>query len=632
MNGVKLPTSFQALLLAQTLGAFNDNLFRTLVQLYGLQFMALAQPEIIMAQTALIFTLPFIVFGGWADFLAGRYNNVALIRLVKLVEIGLLLLGIVAFIWNSLNLMLGVLFLLATKAAFFGPAKASLIPTVCPPEGVKPAHRRIELVSLIAIIGGVVAAGLLLSLHHNDVLTVNYYGLGLAAIGTISAFFIAAPRLKAATQPNQSFLWNPLTGLWRDLAFLKQRRDLFLTAWAYGYFWLLGLIFATNIMVYGKTHLGLEANQNTLLSLLPACLGLGLVSGAGLAGRWSGQKVELGLVLLGGLGITLAGLALYFSAASYAATAILLLLAGLCGGLFTIPLYAYLQIKATDMERGRVLATANSISGLCLLLGSLLYYILAVQLSVSPRLIFLLMGLVTGGVVIYTCLIIPQFFIRFMGWLLIHTVYHIEIIGAERVPERGPALLTPNHVTYVDALLISSTVQRFIRFVMIKSIYQTPILKPILKIMDVIPIAPKEGRESVAWSLNQARQRLQQGHVVCIFPEGKLTESGDMNEFRPGFETIMKGLECPIIPVYMHNVWGSIFSFEGGKYFWKLPKRLPYPIIIAYGSPLPATATAPEVAAAVQALAQEVEAKYRSPEKFSPGLGDLGIKNKEKTS
>jgi acyl-[acyl-carrier-protein]-phospholipid O-acyltransferase/long-chain-fatty-acid--[acyl-carrier-protein] ligase len=204
---------------------------------------------------------------------------------------------------------------------------------------------------------------------------------------------------------------------------------------------------------------------------------------------------------------------------------------------------------------------------------------------------------------------------------LVHTLYRIEIIGLERVPERGPALLTPNHVSFVDALLISGTVQRFIRFVMIKNIYQIPVLKPILKLMDVIPIAPQEGHESVSQSLNKARERLQQGHVVCIFPEGRLTEDGQIHEFRPGFETIMSGLDYPIIPVYLHNVWGSIFSFEGGKFFWKFPKQLPYPVTIYYGHPLPANAKASQVAAAVQTLAEEVEAR------MNPTLGVPKLKS-----
>jgi acyl-[acyl-carrier-protein]-phospholipid O-acyltransferase/long-chain-fatty-acid--[acyl-carrier-protein] ligase len=608
----QLPKGFQALVVAQSLGALNDNLFKTLLQLYVLQIIVLAHPETIIAQAAFIFTVPFIVFGPWAGYLADRFDKVNLIRLTKLAEIGIMILGAVAFILSNVPVMLFVLFLLAVVSTFFNPAKAGLIPEVCPSETVNKANSHIEATTLVAIIIGIAATGALLSFHQNNALTVTYYGLGVAAIGAVSAFFVPTPRQKHAGEMGQPFPWNPLAGIVRDISFLKQRKDLFLASLANGYFWLLGLIFATNIMVYGKEHLGLDESQNTLLSLLPACIGIGIAAGAMLAGRWSGKKVELGLVPLGGVGMALAGIALYFSITSYGATAIILLLAGVCGGLFTIPLYAYLQVKAKEAERGRVLATAGIINGLCLLLGSALYHLLAVELTLSPRIIFLLMGFVTAGVVVYTCTIIPQFFIRFLGWLLVHTIYRVEIIGVEHVPDRGPALLTPNHVSFVDALLISSTVQRFIRFVMIKQIYQNALLKPILEIMDVIPIAPYDGRESVSQSLNKARERLQQGHVVCIFPEGKLTVSGQMQEFRPGFEAIMSGLDYPIIPVYLHNVWGSIFSFEGGKYFWKLPKRLPYPITIYYGQPLPANAKAHEVAAAVQALAEEIEAKSKS--------------------
>lgn len=609
MSQIKLPQGFQALVVAQSLGALNDNLFKTLLQLYALQIIVVAHPETIIAQAAFIFTVPFILFGPWAGYLADRFNKVTLIRLTKLAEIVILLLGAAAFVWGSIHLMLFVLLLLATQSTFFGPAKAGLIPEICPPEAVNMANSRIEATSLVAIIGGIAATGVLLTLHHNNPLAVIYYGLGLALVGAISAFLVPQPGQKQTLAAGHSFPWNPLTGLVRDLVFLKQRRDLFLTSLANGYFWLLGLVFSSNVMVYGKAHLGLGNDQNTWLSLLPAFIGLGIAAGAMLAGRWSGRKVEWGLVPLGGVGMAIAGVALFFSARSYAATAVILLLAGVSGGLFTIPLYAYLQLKAKVTERGRVLAAAGIINGLCLLLGSILYHFLAVELALSPRWIFLLMGLVTAGIVIYTCTVIPQFFIRFLGWLLIHTIYHIKIIGVENVPERGPALLTPNHVSFVDALLISSTVQRFIRFVMIKSIYKSPLLRPILSLMDVIPIAPYEGRESVSWSLNQARERLQQGRVVCIFPEGRLTEDGRMQEFRPGFESIMAGLDYPIIPVYMHNVWGSIFSFEGGKYFWKLPKQLPYPITISYGQPLPPTAKASEVAAAVQALAEQVKSR-----------------------
>ena len=328
----QLPKGFQALVIAQSLGALNDNFFKTLLQLYVLQIIVLAHPETIMAQAAFIFTIPFILFGPWAGYLADRVDKVKLIRLTKLAEVVIIVLGIVAFILNSVTLMLFVLFLLATQATFFGPAKAGLIPEICQPEVVNAANSRIEAISLVAIIGGIAATGALLSFHQNDALTVTYYGLGVAAIGAVSAFFVPASQQMPAGKISQAFPWNPVMGIVRDVAFLKQRRDLLLTSLANGYFWLLGLIFATNIMVYGKIHLGLAESQNTLLSLLPAFIGLGIATGAVLAGRWSGKKVELGLVPLGGVGMTLASIALYFSVTSYVATALILLLAGLCGG------------------------------------------------------------------------------------------------------------------------------------------------------------------------------------------------------------------------------------------------------------------------------------------------------------
>lgn len=405
--------------------------------------------------------------------------------------------------------------------------------------------------------------------------------------------------------------------------FFGQRKDLFLTGLATGYFWLFGLIFLTNTLVYSQELLRPAAHPNALLALLLACLGLGIAVGIALVGRWSGQKIELGLVPLGGFGLFITGLGLYFSSGSYIGLTILSLLSGICAALFVIPLYAYLVFKSELSVRGQVLATAGLLAGLFLLGSALLYYLLAVTLALSPRTIYLSLSLLTAGVVIYICTIIPEYFIRFLGWLLTHTIYQIEIIGVEHVPARGPALLTPNHVSFIDAFLIGATVQRFVRFVMLKKFYEVPLFKPVLKLMDAIPIAPYEGKESVARSLSQAREKLQQGHVVCIFPEGKLTEDGQLNEFRPGFETIMAGLDCPIIPVYMHNVWGSIFSFEGNRFFWKWPKRLPYPISIRYGQPLPATAKAQEVAQAVQALAEETALALNADQSSRPPISSL---------
>jgi len=302
-----------------------------------------------------------------------------------------------------------------------------------------------------------------------------------------------------------------------------------------------------------------ESQNTVLLTLMPAYMGIGVAAGSLLAVRWSGRKVELGLVPLGGFGMALCGLILFYTSASYIATSIILVLTGIFGGLFIVPLYAYLQFFSPEKEKGRVLATAGIMNGLFLVLGSVIYYLLVVKLAMSAPLIFLVMGIITFLAVIYIITVIPEYFVRFCIWLLTNTVYRIKIIGDENVPYRGPALLIANHVTFIDAFLIGATVQRFVRFLMHHDYYKLPVMNSFFKLMFAIDIHPEAGHKSVAQSLQQAKNQLKEGHVVCIFPEGKLTRDGNLNEFRPGFETVMKDMDCPIIPIYMYKCMGKYF-------------------------------------------------------------------------
>jgi len=596
-----LPKGFAVFLATETLGAFNDNLYKMLLQLYVIQVLLPQNSEAIVSQASFLYTLPFVLFGPWSGYFADHYSKTKVMRLVKLFEIPIMGLALAAFICRSIPLMLFVLFCMALHSTFFGPAKAGFIPETCPDEGISRANSWLGMTTFLAIIGGMAFAGEIFRRHLQAPYVSVYYCLGVALLG-----FLVSCKLPL-TPPKASagkFPLNPLSGILRDLAFLKAKKGLFLASLANSYFWLLGLVFTNNILVYGKKILGLGESQSLELSLLPALLGIGIAAGSLLAGRWSGKKVELGLVPLGGLGMAAAGLALGFSGNSYPLTAFILFVSGVCGGLFAVPLNSYLQFEAPENEKGRVLATNGILNGLFLVLGSLLYHLLSVLLHLSASKIYIVMAVINLGVVAYICTVIPEYFLRFMAWLLTHTFYKIRIVGAENVPFHGPALLSANHISYVDALLVGATLQRFIKFIMYKKIYELPLVRQLCSIMEVIPIAPYEGKESVKASLEAARQKLLAGEVLCIFPEGQITRNGQMNEFRPGLESIMQGVSCPIIPVYLHNVWGSIFSFSGKKVLWKFPKRIPYPITIIYGKPLPPEAKAGEVEQAVKDLAE----------------------------
>ena len=600
----KLPRGFGAYILTESLGAFNDNFFKMLIQLYVISILALPDKEELISTAILVFTIPFVFFGPWAGYIADRFSKSNVMKIVKASEIPIMIAGTFAFYSGNLSLLLIILFLMASQSAFFAPAKAGFIPESCHPELISKANGIMGATTFFSIIVGTAVAGFFLLFFDNKVTLAASGAIGFAVMGTLSAMFITPVRPSGMSE---KFNLNPLSQILKDILHLSKNKWLFLAALASSYFWLAALIFQTNILVYASQHLGLTKNENDLISLLPAGMGVGIALGSLLASRWSEKKVEIGLVPLGGFGLTLSGILLFFSIHSYAFTFSVLFIGGVAGGLFIIPLNSYLQFEAGEKEKGRILSTVGILNGLFLVIGSIVYRLLAVTLKFSPAEISLTLGISTLLVTFYICYVVPEYFLRFMAWLLTHTFYKIRIEGRENIPFRGGALLVPNHVSFVDALLVGATVQRFIKFIMFDKIYEIPVIKQIAKIMEAIPINPTS--RSAVKSLQTARTKISEGDVVCIFAEGEITRDGELNEFKRGIELIMKGTDAPIIPVYLHNVWGSVFSYEGGKFFWKFPKKFPYPVIVHYGSPMKAESTAQEVQAAVRELAEKYAEK-----------------------
>ncbi len=601
MSETKLPRRFSAYIVTQSLGAFNDNLYKMLLQLYVLQIVTykVMSDEAFIFISTIMFAIPFLLFGPWSGYLSDKYSKTTVMRVVKIFEIVIMVFGAMAFYLESISLMFIMLFLMASQSTFFSPAKYGYIPEACSLAAVSRANGWVEMSTFLSIILGTAVTGFLLSYHDNNAAVTSLYCVGVAVLGTITVFMI--PRIPAAgvTKP---FPLNPFTELGRELKFLKAQKGLWLAALANSYFWLVGLLFQTNILIYGDRMLTNDPMATIKLGVMPAFIGIGIAMGSLLASRWSGKKVELGLVPLGGIGIALAGIVLFFTKDSYTATAITLFLAGNFGGLYIVPLYAYLQAYAQPHEKGRVMAATGILNGLFMVLGALIYGLFSVTWAIPPDVIYLIMGFVTAGVVYGIGKTIPAYFVRFCLWLLTHTFYRIKIIGEENIPLKGPALLTPNHVSFIDAFILGSTMQRMIRYVMTEEYFDLKPARWLFKLMDVIPINPERGKAGIAKSLQTARERLLDGHVVCIFPEGKLTRDGELNEFRKGFEVIVKDLNVPIIPVYMDNLFGSMYSYAHAGSKLVRPRSLFRKVTVVFGKPLPPTVKAAELQAAVQAL------------------------------
>jgi acyl-[acyl-carrier-protein]-phospholipid O-acyltransferase / long-chain-fatty-acid--[acyl-carrier-protein] ligase len=411
-----------------------------------------------------------------------------------------------------------------------------------------------------------------------------------------------------AAAPGRRIDRNPWGEIWTGLASLRRDRVLWLTVIGISYFWFAGALLQLVVILFGKQVLGVGESWVALLSAFAA---IGIGAGSMAAGRLSGDKVELGLAPIGAIGMALFGILLAQVDRSFAAAATCLMLAGFFGGLFAVPLNALLQQRSAGQEKGRLMATNNFLNMVGIMLASGALWLCTNVLEWSPDRILLVFGITTLIASVYLLSIVPEFMVRFSLWLLTHTLYRIRIVGQENVPFRGPALLVCNHISHVDGALVGACVQRFIRFLVYRPIYEHWALRWLMRLMKAIPVS---GGRDAQVALDVARRELEAGHVVCIFAEGSISRTGNMLPFKRGFERIVEGLDVPIIPVYLDRVWGSIFSFKGGHFFWKWPVRVPYPVSVAFGKPLPSTTTAAEARLAVQELACELALTRRRPD------------------
>ncbi|TMA58611.1 MAG: MFS transporter, partial [Deltaproteobacteria bacterium] len=584
------------LLAAQCLGAFNDNVYKMVVSLLAVNAAVSAGGGSgALSLISVIFILPFFLFSGYAGYAADACSKRTVLVVTKAFEIGAMGLGFFAFLSGRIELMLGVLFLMALQATFFSPAKYGILPELLPDKDLSRANGLLEMSTFLAILLGTSLGSMMFAAWKDRLGVIGLVLVVISIAGTLASLGI--PKVPPAGT-GKSFRLNPWAEILSGLRRLSEQRVLWLTVVGISYFWFLGALLQMDILLFGKEVMGLD---DLWVGVLGTCLAIGIGLGSLMAGRLSGDKVELGLVPLGSIGIGVFSLLLSSSAASYPQTAVALALLGFSGGLFVVPLNAFLQQKSGQGEKGRLIATTNFLNTIGILLASAVLWVLRDQFHIQADWIILILGLFTLLATVYILRTLPDFLIRFTLWMFTHTVYRIRIVGQEHIPFRGPALLVCNHISFVDGLLVGACVQRFIRFLIYRPYYEMKSVHWLLRLMKAIPVQGGRPKE-VLKSLGRAREALRRGHVVCIFAEGAISRTGNFLPFKRGFERIIEGLDVPLIPVHLDQVWGSIFSFKEGRFFWKWPRRIPYPVTVSFGHPLPSTAKAEEVRQAVMEL------------------------------
>ncbi len=613
----RLPKSFTWLNLTQFLGALNDNLLKLLIIFFLIGVNGPEHATGIAAKTGALFVIPFLLFSPLAGALADKLSKKTIILAMKGVELGIALLGIAAFSAASETGLYLVLFLMATQSALFGPAKYGILPELVDRRQLSRANSLLESFTYLAIILGSALAPMLVQLSSSSYKTAALVCIGFSLVGLAASW-----RIEKTAPADSGRQLSPLflSELKEALTELRKDSYLLLAILGSAYFLFLGAFAQINLIPFGMQVHGLTQEQSGYLFLV-AALGIGL--GSLLAGRLSGRNVEFGVVPIGALGLALSTSGLFLLPSNLFLHLALIVLLGISAGLFLVPLHAFVQFRAPREKLGRILAAGSFLSWCGVLFASALASFLSGPLNFSPPESFLVLGLLTLGLTLLTLWILPDFLLRFVALLVMKLGYRLRIHGAENVPSEGPALLVSNHASWIDALLLLATQQRRIRFIMHQEVYNVRLLQPLFKLMGVIPVAPNGPRKQLVEFIRASRQALDDGYLVCIFAEGMITRNGMLQQFQSGLETIVKGTEYPIIPIYIGGAWGSIFSYAHGKLLTKLPTSFPYPISIHFGAPLPAQSTAAEVQQQVAELAFDY---FEAQKSKRSSLSELFIK------
>lgn len=584
-----LTKRFLPYFVTQCLGALNDNVYKN-VLLILVTFTQVGQlpvsVDMFVNLAAGVFILPFFLFSTHAGVMADNMDKAKLIRYLKLAELVIMICAAIAIINANYMMMLLLLFFMGSQSAYFGPVKYSLLPQVLADDELVMGNAWVEMGTFLSILLGTLGAGLL-TVNQNSALLPALTIVILALAGLLSSMAIPAlPPQKIV----QKVPFRPLVGTWDSINKIRQTPSIWMAILAISWFWFLGATYLTQFFNFAKVNLHSDA---TVVTLLLGLFSIGIAIGSLICERFSFHQVELGLLPFGIVGLSIFGIDLlwaippapleanfiyglkaFISASQHYRVIFDLLMIGLSGGIFIVPLYAFIQSRSLKGECAQAIAVNNIVNALFMVGSALLSMLLLGVYNWSIPQLFLLLAVFNGVVALYVYSQVPEFTLRFISYILSHIMYRVTVSGREKIPKEGAAIIVCNHVSYVDALIILGSSTRPIRFVMDKSISEMPILKYLFKHAGVIPIcSPRQCKETYLQAFESIHTALNNDELICIFPEGKLTPDGELGEFRPGIDNILARDPVPVIPMALQGLWGSYFSHKDGHALTTRPKR-----------------------------------------------------------
>lgn len=593
----------------QFLGAFNDNVFKTallVVLTYDAARWTTMDPGMLTSLIPGLFILPYVFFSATAGQIAEKMEKGRLARYVKIIEIVIMSVAAIGWLTKSLPLLLCAVVGMGVHSALFGPVKYAYMPQHLKPEELTGGNGLVEMGTFVGILLGQVLGAALVQQAKYGVEMVVGATLLFAVLGLITSYRIPH---SPAPMPDLKINPNTFAETLRNLKFSRQNRTVFLSMLGNSWFWFYGAMILSQFPLYAKDYL--HGDYSVFVGLLTV-FSVGVGAGSLLCEKLSGHKVEIGLVPFGAIGLSVFGIELYFASVAYAGTAsvdmagliatpgalrilIDIVMLGVFGGLFIVPLFALIQTRCEPTHLSRTIGGLNILNALFMITAAGVAMLMHSYGLTIPQM-FLATAILNALVAVYIFSLVPEFLIRFLAWMLIHTIHRVKVEGVERIPDEGPAVLVCNHVSYVDALVIGAASPRPIRFVMDHRIFKTPFLGWFFRTARAIPIAPaKEDQWLMEKAYIDIAQALHEGDLVCIFPEGKLTSTGEMNEFRGGIAKILERSKVPVIPMALRGLWGSLLTRDPANLFERSFARGPRSrLSLAVGAPVQPQEATPE--------------------------------------
>ncbi|NHZ62650.1 MFS transporter [Massilia genomosp. 1] len=585
----------------QFLGAFNDNVFKTallVILTYEAASWTTLDPAVLNSLIPGLFILPYVVFSATAGQIAEKVEKGRLARFVKMFEIAIMLVAGIGWMTHTLWLLIASVVGMGVHSTLFGPVKYAYLPQHLKPEELVGGNGVVEMGTFVGILLGQIL-GAALVVMKNGLLLVAGATMFFALLGLLASYRIPH---SPAPMPDLKINPNPFAESVRNIGHARKNRTVFLSMLGNSWFWFYGAIILSQFPLYAKEFLN---GDSSVFVMLLTVFSVGVGVGSLLCEKLSGHKVEIGLVPFGSIGLSLFGIDLYFASMGYVRPALPvdmlgmlaqagvtrvlfdIAMVGVFGGLFIVPLFALIQTRCEPAHLSRTIGGMNILNALFMICAAGMA-ILMIKLHFTIPEMFLATAILNALVALYIFSLVPEFLVRFVAWMLIHTIHRVKTVDVERIPEEGPAVLVCNHVSYVDALVIGAASPRPIRFVMDHKIFRMPLMGWLFRTARAIPIAPaKEDPFLMEKAYIDIAQALHEGDLVCIFPEGRLTSTGEMGEFRGGIAKIVERSKVPVIPMALRGLWGSLLTRDPGNLFERSFARGPRSrLALAVGAPV----------------------------------------------